>query len=147
MWRRRGAARTFPELMTPAVTSLIALAVAIVLSCTSRINVGVLAIGMAWAIGVYQAGYKPDAVMGGFPVTLFLMLAGVTLLFAIAETNGTLERLTHRVVTLSGGGPRMLPVVFFLLAFALSSVGPGAIAAVALIATPAAWKHPSSPRA
>ena len=57
-------------------------AAAIVLSCTSRINVGVLAIGLAWLIGVYQAGYKPDAVIAGFPVTLFLMLAGVTLLFA-----------------------------------------------------------------
>lgn len=120
--------------MTPAITSLIALGIAIVLSCTSRINVGVLGIAFAWVIGVYQAGYKPDAVMGGFPVTLFMMLAGVTLLFAIAETNGTLERLTHRVVRISGGGVRVLPVVFFLLAFAVASVGPGAISAVALIA-------------
>lgn len=120
--------------MTPGPTSLVALGIAIVLSCTSRINVGVLAIAFAWVIGVYQAGYKPDVVMAGFPVTLFMMLAGVTLLFALAETNGTLERLTHRVVRISGGGARVLPVVFFLLAFAVSSVGPGAISAVALIA-------------
>jgi len=120
--------------MTPAVASLIALVIAIVLSCISRINVGVLAIGLAWVIGVYQAGYKPDAVMAGFPVTLFMMLAGVTLLFAIAETNGTLERLTHRVVRISGGGRHILPAVFFVLAFAVSAVGPGAISAVALIA-------------
>jgi di/tricarboxylate transporter len=120
--------------MTPAVTSLIALGIAIVLSCTSRINVGVLAIAFAWVIGVYQAAWKPDAVMAGFPVTLFMMLAGVTLLFAIADTNGTLERLTHRVVRVSGGGRHVLPIVFFLLACGVSSVGPGAISAVALVA-------------
>jgi di/tricarboxylate transporter len=119
--------------MTPAVTSLIALGVAIVLSCTSRINVGVLAIALAWIVGVYQAGWKPDAVAAGFPVTLFMMLAGVTLLFALAETNGTLERLTHRVVRLAGGSHRVLPIVFFFLACAVSSVGPGAIASVALV--------------
>lgn len=90
--------------MTPAVSSLIALAIAIILSCTSKINVGTLAIAFAWIIGVYQAGWKPDAVAAGFPVTLFITLAGVTMLFAIAETNGTLERLTHRVARIGGGG-------------------------------------------
>lgn len=120
--------------MTPAVTSLLALGAAIVLSCTSRINVGVLSIGLAWLIGVYQAGYKADAVIAGFPVTLFVMLAGVTLLFAMAEVNGTLERLTHRVVRLAGGSPRVLPVLFFVIALVTASVGPGAISAVALLA-------------
>jgi Na+/H+ antiporter NhaD/arsenite permease-like protein len=120
--------------VTPAITSLLALGAAILLSCFSRINVGVLAIALAWIIGVYQAGWKPDAVIAGFPVSLFLMLAGVTLLFAIAETNGTLERLTQRVVRLAGGSPRLLPVIFFALGLALSSAGPGGISAVALLA-------------
>jgi di/tricarboxylate transporter len=120
--------------MTPAVTSLIALGAAIILSCTSRINVGVLSIGLAWLIGVYQAGYKAEAVIAGFPVTLFVMLAGVTLLFAMAEVNGTLERLTHRVVRLAGGSPRVLPILFFTIAMVIASVGPGAISAVALLA-------------
>ena len=78
--------------MSAAVLSLIALVVALALSMTSQINVGWLAIVFAWLIGVYHAGLRPDAVMAGFPVSLFLTLAGVTLLFAIAETNGTLRR-------------------------------------------------------
>ena len=44
--------------MTPAVASLIALLIAIVLSCTSRINVGILSIAFAWLIGVYSADWK-----------------------------------------------------------------------------------------
>ncbi|MEO6221700.1 MAG: hypothetical protein ABIP90_00515, partial [Vicinamibacterales bacterium] len=64
--------------VTPAVLSLIALVIAIVLSCTSRINVGVLSIAFAWLIGVYQAGMKAEAVAAGFPAPLFVTLAGVT---------------------------------------------------------------------
>ena len=52
--------------MSAAVLSLLALVVAIVLSMTSQINVGWLAIAFAWIIGVY-AGLRPEAVMAGFP--------------------------------------------------------------------------------
>ncbi len=120
--------------MTPAVLSLLALVVALVVSMTSRINVGWLAMTFAWLIGVYGAGMRPDAVMAGFPVSLFLTLAGVTLLFAIAETNGTLGALAARVIRLASGDAKVIPLVVFLLACALSSVGPGAISTVALLA-------------
>jgi di/tricarboxylate transporter len=119
--------------MTPAVASLVALLIAIVLSCTSRINVGVLSIAFAWLIGVYQAGMKADAVAAGFPASLFVTLAGVTLLFGLAQVNGTLEALARRAVRLARGHARFLPAIFFVLAFALSAVGPGAILGVALI--------------
>lgn len=119
--------------MSPAVVSLLALVVAIVLSMTSRINVGLLAIAMAWLIGVYATGLKADVVMGGFPVALFLTLTGVTLLFGIADTNGTLEGLAHRAVGLARGNVRLLPLLFFLIAFIISTVGPGAISSVALV--------------
>lgn len=119
--------------MTPAVASLVALLVAIVLSMVSRINVGVLSIAFAWLIGVYLAGWKVDQIGAGFPSTLFLTLAGVTLLFALAESNGTLARLAHRAVQLARGNARLLPLIFFLIAFLISSVGPGAISSVALV--------------
>lgn len=119
--------------MSPAVASLIALLVAIALSLTSRINVGVAAMAFAWIIGSALAGLKPDQVAAGFPSSLFLTLTGVTLLFSLAETNGTLERLANRAVGLARGNARMIPLVFFVIAFALSSVGPGAISTVALL--------------
>ncbi len=119
--------------MNPALLSLVALALAIGLSMFSRINVGWIGLAAAWIIGVYVAGLKPDVVMSGFPVSLFLTLAGVTLLFAIAETNGTLEGLAHRAVGLLRGKTRLMPGLFFLIALTLSSVGPGAISSVALL--------------
>ncbi|MEP7346144.1 MAG: SLC13 family permease, partial [Gemmatimonadaceae bacterium] len=119
--------------MTPAVASLIALLVAIFLSMVSRLNVGVLSIVFAWLIGVYMAAWKPEQVAAGFPTTLFLTLAGVALLFSLADANGTLERLTQRAVRAARGNARLLPIIFFILAFTISSVGPGAISSVALI--------------
>ena len=119
--------------MNPAVLSLIALLVAITLSMATRLNVGVLAMAFAWLIGTYVAGMRVEQVAAGFPSSLFLTLTGVTLLFALAESNGTLERLANRAVGLARGRTRLIPVILFFVAFALSSVGPGAITTVALL--------------
>ena len=72
--------------------------------------------------------------LGLFPSSLFLTLAGVTLLFGIAQINGTLGVLARRGVRLCGGTPSLLPPLFFGLACVLSMIGPGAIAASALVA-------------
>ncbi len=119
--------------MSPALLSLIALVVALGVSMSSRVNVGWVALTFAWLIGVYHAGMRPEAVMAGFPVTLFLTLTGVTLLFAIAETNGTLADLAGRIVLLARGDARVIPVFVFVIACTISSVGPGAISTVALL--------------
>ena len=65
--------------MSLAVISVAALGIAIIVSCVTTINVGVLSIAMAWIIGVYIGGMRVNDVMGGFPTQLFLTLAGVTL--------------------------------------------------------------------
>jgi len=119
--------------VSPAVLSLIALLVAIALSMATKLNVGVLAMAFAWLIGTYVAGWRVEQVAAGFPSSLFLTLTGVTLLFALAESNGTLKRLAHRAVGLARGRTRLIPVLLFFIAFMLSSVGPGAITTVALL--------------
>jgi di/tricarboxylate transporter len=119
--------------LTPAGLSLVALLLAIVFSCTSRVNVGILAFALAWIFGVL-GGAGADAVVKGFPALLFVTLAGVTLLFALAETNGTLERLATAALRLARGDARILPILLFFIACAVSTVGPGAIASVALVA-------------
>jgi di/tricarboxylate transporter len=122
------------EVVSPAVLALLALLLAIGLAMTTRINVGLLAIGLAWAIGVYAAGMKVDAVIAGFPSGLFLTLAGVTFLFAIAKVNGTLDILARQAARAVMGNAGLLPIAFFVLAGMLSTVGPGAILSVALVA-------------
>ena len=89
--------------MTAATVALLALVLALVLSMTTRVNVGLLGIALAWVIGVYVARLRPDAVISGFPAGLFITLAGVTLLFAIAKSNGTLDLLLYGEVVLNTG--------------------------------------------
>lgn len=120
--------------MSLAALSVAALAVAIVVSCFSRLNVGVLALAMAWVVGVLVGGLKVDAVLSGFPAPLFITLAGMTMLFAGAEDNGTLQGWARRAVRLCRGNTFLVPPMFFLLAALLASVGPGNISTAALVA-------------
>src|SRR5688500_9780512 len=119
--------------MTPALLSLLALLAAITISFASRLNVGIAAIPLAWAVGIY-AGQAPEAVIGGFPSSLFVTLAGVPLLFPLAESNGTIGNLAARLAALARGRSRLLPLPVFVIACAISTFGPGAIPATALVA-------------
>ena len=120
--------------MSLAAISLIALVAALVISCFSEINIGVLAIVFAWIVGVHVGGMKVDQVIAGFPTALFLTLVALTLLFAQAQVNGTLDRFARRAVRLCGGNAGVIPMMFFVLTALLSSIGPGNIAATALMA-------------
>ena len=123
--------------MTLAWISVGALVLAVTLSCVTTINIGVLAIALALIVGVFLGGMGADDVLAGFPTELLLTLMGVTLLFAIAEVNGTLARLTERAVRLARGHAGILPVMFFFIGFVLATIGAGATPASALLAPPA----------
>lgn len=120
--------------MDVASISLAALFLAIAISCVSQMHVGFLAIVLAWIVGVYVADLGVNAVMAGFPTNLFLTLAGVTLLFSQARANGTLGRFASHAVRYCRGNIGVMPIMFFLLAFMLASIGPGNIASLALLA-------------
>jgi Na+/H+ antiporter NhaD/arsenite permease-like protein len=119
-----------------AEISLAALAIAVIIAIVRNVNVGPLSLAIALIVGYYIGGVKIKTIMAGYPVNVFLMLAGITYLFAIANINGTLEKLTKFAVKSVRGNVALLPIVMFLLAFALSSLGPGAITICALLAAP-----------
>lgn len=120
--------------MNLAAISLAALVLALVLSCVTTINIGFLAIVLAWIVGTLFGGMAASEILGGFPTSLFLTLTGLTLLFSQAQVNGTLDRITHRAVRGAAGTPGVIPIIFFALTWALASIGPGHIAATALMA-------------
>lgn len=119
--------------MSLAVLSVCSLALAIIVSCVSTLNVGVLAVALAWIVGVYFGGIPVNTVMGGFPTQLFLTLVGVTLLFSMAQANGTLDKLAHHAVRSCRGRRGLVPIMFFVMAATLASLGPGNISTAALL--------------
>lgn len=120
--------------MNLAWISLVALLIAITLSMLTNVNVGVVSLAFAWIVGVYLGGMPLNTVIGTFPVQLFLTLIGVTLLFGMAGINGTLGRVAARAVRACRGNAGVIPVMFFLIAVTLSSIGPGNIATTAILA-------------
>lgn len=120
--------------MNIALLSLIGLCIAIIVSGVSHVNVGILALSLAWLIGYYVAGMQASAIVAGFPIGLAIMLFGVTYLFGQAQQNGTLGNLAARAIRLAHGRRGLVPLLFFILPLILATIGPGNIAAVALIA-------------
>ena len=120
--------------MSVAAVSLLALLAVIVISCFSPINLGFLSIALAFLIGRFLAGLPVSAIVSGFPGSLFLTLAGITLLFAQARVNGTLDKVAARSIRLARGNRGMIPIVFFFLGLGLATIGAGNIAATALLA-------------
>ncbi len=116
------------------VLSIVAFAVAIIVSCVSQINVGFLSIAFAFIIGVLFGGMKAADVAAGFPTSLFLILVGVTLFFSQASVNGTLDKIAKHSVKLARGNLGLIPVIFFFLAAGLAAMGAGNIATTALLA-------------
>jgi Na+/H+ antiporter NhaD/arsenite permease-like protein len=103
-------------------------------SIRTDLNVGVVATALAFIIGLGFAGLEVQEISALLPSSLLLTIVGVSLLFQLASSNGTLERLTARLIASTRGSPRRLPMAFFALTFALSALGPGNIAATALVA-------------
>ena len=115
--------------------SILALVVVIVLSAIKpRLHVGFLSIALAIVVGAVFLDLSADTVVAGFPVRLFMILVGVTFLFSMAQVNGTLEKLTAYAVRSIRGNLLLLPVLIYVLTLALTTIGPGNIAAVALLA-------------
>lgn len=120
--------------MSLAWLSLAALAIAMIVSCFSQLHVGVLGVALAWILGVYLGGMGLNDILSGFPTQIFLMLVGVTLLFTQAQINGTLDRIAHASVRLCRGNTGLLPVMFFVLAAVIATLGPGNVATAAMMA-------------
>jgi Na+/H+ antiporter NhaD/arsenite permease-like protein len=120
--------------MSIALLSLLALLAVVVISCFSSINIGFLSLALAFLIGHLGGGLPVKTIVAGFPASLFLTLVGVTLLFTQSHANGTLDKVAARAVALARGNAGLIPIVFFVLAAGLATIGPGNIATAALLA-------------
>src|SRR3954451_13236436 len=83
---------------------------------------------------VYGSEDYADSVFGFFPGSLFVVLVGVTYLFAIAKNNGTVDWLVHAAVKASGGRLVAIPWAMFAVTGALTAIGGVVPAVVAIIA-------------
>ncbi|WP_158850327.1 SLC13 family permease [Saccharothrix deserti] len=134
--------------MSAELISILVLVVVFVVATTRSINMGALAFAAAFGVGTLVAGMDAKGIFEGFPGDLFVVLVGVTFLFAIARANGTTDWLVHAAIRVVGGRIALIPWVMFVITAALTAIGavsPAAVAIVAPIALGFAARHDISP--
>ena len=120
--------------MSAHLISILVLVGVFFLGTVRSVNLGVLALVGAFAVGSWVFGAKTSEVLAGFPADLFVILVGVTYLFAIAKRNGTVDWLVGGSVRAVRGRVAALPWVMFVLSGVLVALGALSPAAVAIIA-------------
>ncbi|WP_405826026.1 SLC13 family permease [Streptomyces sp. NBC_00838] len=134
--------------MSAELISILVLVVVFVIATTRSINMGALAFAAAFGVGELVADLDADGIFAGFPGDLFVVLVGVTYLFAIARANGTTDWLVHAAIRLVRGRIMLIPWVMFAITGALTAIGavsPAAVAIVAPIALSFAARYGISP--
>ena len=116
------------------VAGLIGLVVVFLIGTLRPINLGALALVMTFLVGSIVVGEDVRAMYQGFPVDLFVLLVGVTYLFAIASSNGTVERIVEGATRLFGSRRALVPWIVFVVASLPALAGALGSAGVALLA-------------
>ncbi len=124
--------------MSVEVISILVLVGIFVIATVRPVNLGALAIVAAFILGISvldgaDVEEKTDVLFAGFPGDLFVILAGVTFLFAIAKSNGTVDWLVQASIRAVGGRIGLIPWVMFLVTACLTAIGAVVPASVAII--------------
>ncbi|AMO63088.1 dicarboxylate carrier MatC domain-containing protein [Mycolicibacterium phlei] len=120
--------------MSVQLLSIAALVAVFVISTVFNVHMGALAFVATFVVGVGLADLSEKEIIAGFPAGLFVILVGVTYLFAIAKANGAIDWLVDTAVTLVRGRVWAFPWIMFALAAFLAGIGAVPPAAVAIIA-------------
>jgi di/tricarboxylate transporter len=125
--------------MSVEVISILVLAGIFLIATVRSVNLGALAIVAAFVLGISvldgaDVGEKTDSIFAGFPGDLFVILVGVTYLFAIAKSNGTVDWVIQAAIRAVRGRIGLIPWIMFLVTACLTAMGAVVPASVALIA-------------
>lgn len=105
-----------------------------VLGTLRSINLGMLSLAATFIVGTLLTRESLAAMYAGFPVDLLILLVGVTYLFGVAASNGTIERVVAAAEARVRGRRALIPWVVFVLAAVPTMAGALGSAAAAMLA-------------
>lgn len=111
-----------PAVSAP-VAALAIFAAAFALAAWRGVHLGLVMFVAACLAGVTLAGMTLREVLAGFPVSLLMLVAGVTWFFGIARLNGAVDRVIGALVRRTGGRPAAVPVLFFGVSALAAAMG------------------------
>jgi di/tricarboxylate transporter len=109
--------------MTAQIIALAIFIALFALGAIRGVHIGVLMFAGAAGTALLLTDMPLDDVVAGFPLSIMVLLAGVTLFFAIAQLNGTIDKLIDRALAKVGSNTLLLPLVFFVITGAIASMG------------------------
>lgn len=119
--------------MSMADVSIVVLIALFVATLVPRFNLGLAALPAAFLVGL-AAHRTADDVTAFFPGDFFVLIVGITALFAVAQINGTLDWLLDGMLRLVGGRALLVALVPFLIGAVLTAIGTLPAAATAIVA-------------
>ncbi|MFF3460712.1 SLC13 family permease [Streptomyces sp. NPDC002730] len=119
--------------MTVAVLSIIVLVALFAATLIPGFDLGLAALSAAFLLGL-AAGVPADDVTKFFPADFFVLIVGVTALFAAVQLNGTLDWLLDLLLRLVGGRLLLVALVPFVIGAVLTAFGTLPAAATAIVA-------------
>src|ERR687896_379504 len=126
--------RRHDQPMSPELISIVVLVAMFILATIRPINLGALALVGAFGVGTLVADMSEDDIVGAFPGDLFVILVGITYLFAIATNNGTIDWVVRASIRAVRGRLVAIPIVMFCLAALFTGIGAPAPSVAAVLA-------------
>ncbi|MGO1768454.1 MAG: SLC13 family permease [Microbacterium sp.] len=120
--------------MSIHLVGVIVLALVFVLGTARPVNIGVFALIATFLLGTTLGGESIEDLLSGFPADILILLVGVTYLFGLAATNGTLEWVVERAVRAFGDRPALVPWLIFIFSSIPTLAGALGPAGVAMLA-------------
>ncbi len=115
------------------ILSIIFLVLSIFIGFKQKINMGLISIASAFILG--KIGNLTDKeILNSFNSSLFLMLVGISLLFGIAQINGTLKILIKKIISSINGKIIFIPFLMYIIGYMVGFLGAGTIAGFAMVA-------------
>jgi len=120
-------------MLDTVIICLVTIILVILLGYITKSNIGLWAIAASYLLGAFVLEIKPSDIVEMWPIKIFLMLFSVTFFYGYAVLNGSLEKLSLKVVYASRRAPWLIAVVLFIIAIVISGIGAGDGATVMLI--------------
>ncbi|QFU88331.1 SLC13 family permease [Amycolatopsis sp. YIM 10] len=128
------------------LVSIAALVALFAIATATPVNMGVLAFAAAFVLGPLLSGLSTEDILGEFPANIFVIVVGITLLFGIARSNGTIDLVITGLLKLVRGRRWAIVWLMFVLGAILMSLGSVlAVGMLAPIAMPIAKRYRIDP--
>ncbi|WP_375002595.1 SLC13 family permease [Aeromicrobium sp. CTD01-1L150] len=109
--------------MTDQLIALGVFVTVFTIAAMRNVNIGIVMFPAAAAVGLWVADMALEDIVSGFPLSILVLLVGVTYFFGIAHSNGTIDWLIGKSLTKVGERDALFPAVFFVLTAGISAMG------------------------